>query len=376
LGNILLLQGDQEGGREYYEQFLNISKEIGDRWGEGRVIRNIADVYLDQADFRDARNYFEKALQITREIGNRTIESSALVGLGNVYLEQSDYARAKANFEQSLEIAREIGNRPWEAKTLSQIGRFFHRQGDYLRARSYYEQSLQIYQELGNQIGQAQVLVDVGLLDHHLGDDEGSLEVSLQALRIAEMLNHPKNQGLALNQLGRSYEGLGKTSEAISFYQKSYDLFVKLDQRNLAMEALAGLARLSLAEGEKLKALDQVGEILKYLETVSNSPGLSDEMGMGASSDPQNRIMQGLEGASDPMTVYLTCYQVLKAAGDGRARELLAEMYRAIQEQASNIEDIDLHHSFLQNIAANKEIQSEVELSGLGMDVFQNTSNS
>ena len=79
---------------------MTISREIGDRWGEGQVVRNIADTYLSQYDYGGASKYFEQALEITREIGNRTIESSALVGLGNISLGQGEYTKAKKLFEQ------------------------------------------------------------------------------------------------------------------------------------------------------------------------------------------------------------------------------------------------------------------------------------
>ncbi|MGW8144801.1 MAG: ATP-binding protein [Anaerolineales bacterium] len=358
LGNILLLQGDLAGGKSYYDQFLNISREIGDRWGEGQVIRNIADAYLSKYDYGDASKYLEQALEITREIGNRTIESSALVGLGNIYLEQAEFAKAKSVFEQSLSIARDIGNKPWEAKTLSQIGRYFHRQGDYLRAQSYYDQAIEIYHQLGNQLSESRVLTDLSLLHHHLGDDDSALEKSKIAASIAEQLNHPRYQGRALTQQGRAFAGLDRNDQAAESYLKAGEIFNEIGQPNLSMEALAGLSDSLLAGGKSSTALTHVDTILNHLQEnqmqevkVLNGDGITR-------ATSETGAIPGLEGTGDPMWVYLTCYRVLLANKDTRAQEVLSTAQNLLQDQAGKIKDPDLKYSFLNNVIANREIQS------------------
>jgi hypothetical protein len=59
------------------------------------------------------------------------------------------------------------------------------------------------------------------------------------------------------------------------------------------------------------------------------------------------------------MRIYLTCYRVLRAMGDPRASEILDAAYRLIQERADKIEDEALRRSYLENVAANREIIRE-----------------
>jgi len=63
-----------------------------------------------------------------------------------------------------------------------------------------------------------------------------------------------------------------------------------------------------------------------------------------------------LDGTSEPLRVYLTCYQVLQANGDPRADDILEEGYRFLQERAAKISDEGERRSFLENVAANREI--------------------
>ena len=52
----------------------------------------------------------------------------------------------------------------------------------------------------------------------------------------------------------------------------------------------------------------------------------------------------------------MTCYNVLLAVQDTRAREILSFAYRLLQERANKIDDKTLRRSYLENVAANREI--------------------
>jgi hypothetical protein len=102
------------------------------------------------------------------------------------------------------------------------------------------------------------------------------------------------------------------------------------------MEPLAGLARVSLAQGDLARALAYIEQILSYLDGST------------------------LYGTAEPLRIYLTCYQVLDAVGDPRARAILTTAYQLLQEQTAKISDRDLRDSFLKNVPAHREILSEV----------------
>ena len=56
---------------EYYEQALVISREIGDRRGEGTASGQPGHAYAALGEVRRAIEYYEQALVISREIGDR-----------------------------------------------------------------------------------------------------------------------------------------------------------------------------------------------------------------------------------------------------------------------------------------------------------------
>jgi hypothetical protein len=108
------------------------------------------------------------------------------------------------------------------------------------------------------------------------------------------------------------------------------------------MGSLAGLAWAALTENDLTQAQAYVAEILAYLE------------GGGK-----------LDNDSRPFWIYLTCYQVLRAGDDPHAPAILATAHQMLQDQAAGIPDEALRHSFLENVAENREIVAEFRRSQL-----------
>ena len=142
-------------------------------------------------------------------------------------------------------------------------------------------------------------------------------------------------QGYVLSRLGRALTAQGRLSEAAEVYRQAADLRLELGQPHLAMEPLAGLAHVALAQGDLAQAQAHVEAILSHLETGS------------------------LDGTDGPFQVYLTCYRVLCAAGNPRAQAILSTACRLLQERAAQIGDETLRRSFLENVVAHREIVEE-----------------
>jgi hypothetical protein len=126
---------------------------------------------------------------------------------------------------------------------------------------------------------------------------------------------------------------LARTNEAAAAYQQALVIRHELRQPNNAAEMRAGLARVALSQGEVRQALNHAEEILAYLT------------GGGT-----------VDGADEPLRVYLTCYRVLQAAGDSRASAILETAHTLLQEQAAKIPDQPMRRSFLENVPYHRAL--------------------
>jgi predicted ATPase/class 3 adenylate cyclase len=332
LGVVLYNLGDSAGASGCYEQALRVRRVIGDRRGEGATLTNLGLVSLEQGEPAKAVAYYEQGLRIQRQIDDRHGEVITLANLGSVAWTQADYAGAREYWEQALAIYGGIGDRRGEGMMLSNLGLLSQNLGDYAGARDYFEQSLAIRRQIGDPRGESCTLAELGLLAHRLGDEEAAREYCQQALLIAQAIRHLWCESMALAYLGHALTGLGQLDEASRAYRDALTIQRELGRHNPAMESLAGLARVCLVQGQPSLAQAHVEEILAHLETGD------------------------LDGTAEPFRVYLTCYQVLCAAQDPRAWDILNTAHSLLQEQAAKIGDEELQRSFLEDVAAHREI--------------------
>jgi hypothetical protein len=153
-----------------------------------------------------------------------------------------------------------------------------------------------------------------------------------QALELAQSLGNGRIHGFALTNLGHALLGLGETAVAANAYQQAYALRHQLGEAHLAVDPLAGLARISLAENDLEYATAHVETILNYIAE------------------------HGLTGTEEPARIYLTCYQELKASKDARAQDILTVAYQQLQAQAAKISDKEKRRDFLEKVAAHQAV--------------------
>lgn len=76
LGNCYSALGQTQRAIEYLEQALAISREIGDRAGEGTRLGNLAELLIDEGRYPEAIQRAEESLKIAEEIGSPRLGSS------------------------------------------------------------------------------------------------------------------------------------------------------------------------------------------------------------------------------------------------------------------------------------------------------------
>jgi len=332
LGTALMHQGEYTESQRYLERGLALAQESGALDVQATSLLHLGLAAYYQNDFVNAQVFGERALCLFRESGDPQSEGMTLNNLGLVFTDYGDYVSAKASYEQSLQIFRDIGDRRNEALPLGNLGWLSDKIGDYGEAEIYYKQARHIAREVGNQRIECGLLSNLGWTFHSQGDDEKALVYSQQALDQAEEIGNQRWQGYALNNVGQALVGLGRLAEAANYYQQALDLRRELGQHQLAMDSLTGLAQIALAQEDVEQAQVYVEEIL---------PSWKE---------------RGLEGAEDPFNVYLICYRVLRANRDPRAQAILQTAYDLLQEQAIKITDAEMRRSFLENVAAHREI--------------------
>ncbi len=340
-GRVLLKQGKYQVAPDYLNQALILARAASNQLQEARTLYELGLAEYHQANYRAAQLYLQQAQPLYKIVGYRPGEVQCLNMFGALAYQLNNYVAAQECYEQALGISRSIGWQFSEAYLLMSLGNNTFSLGSYPAALAYHQQARSVCQQIGNRRGEAVSLDTLSLVFYVEGDYSLAEEYSRQALVIQEQIGDRRGQGYTLNHLGLALVGLGDLGAAAEAFGQALALRRELGQEALAMDDLASLVRVALAQGNVAGALAYVEEILAWLKV--NSP----------------------DGIEFPILVYLTCYRVMRVAAENdpaaldRAQQVLQTGYNLLQEQANRIQDEALRKQFLEKVPFNREMVEE-----------------
>ena len=189
-----------------------------------------------------------------------------------------------------------------------------------------------IHQEVGDRRYEAAVRADLALLCSQRGDYQAAREQAQTALELAGALGARYVEATAFTRLGQALHGLADLQEAESAYQAALRLCWELGVETLVLEPLAGLARLALANGDLATARTRANELATTLEA------------------------EGIAWTDELPQLSLSCYQVLSAAGDARAAQVLEVACARLNRQASQISDATCRQAFWEDVPTHRAL--------------------
>jgi tetratricopeptide (TPR) repeat protein len=206
--------------------------------------------------------------------------------------------------------------------------------GDYQRALEHGRDALQLRQQHG--LVSHLLYYRPALAAFHLDDETQALQLLAAALEETELSPYTFQFRLVA---GECYTRLGRWEEAADALQMALALAQKGGNPLAVATAQRAQADLALAQGDTAAALGHVEGLLPLL---AGAP---------------------LPSSYEPLRLYWTGYRALQANCDPRAPTILSAAYALLQSQAALIRDAALRHTFLHQVAANREICQTSEVS-------------
>ncbi len=331
-GRALFYQGDYREANRQLQQALDRSEAFPQVQAD--TLRSLGMAADEQSE---ARDYFRQALHLHRKIGDRRGEWATLYNLSALFLEQENCAQALKYGERALSICRKIGDRQGERMALDNLGYIALCLADYDGARAYYEQTLRLCQKINDCHSEGHTLVHLSALASLFDQHDAARGHAETALRLARETGDQTLEGDALTFLGHALWGLGQREKATAAYRQAHTLLTALEEAQLALDPLAGLAGSALEQGNVAQALRDVEQILRDLDSAL------------------------FDGSEEFLRIHLRCWQVLHALRDRRARSVIAAAHRALRRRAAKINEPERQRVFLEDIRIHREIAQAFE---------------
>lgn len=253
---------------------------------------------LDRTRFVEAESVYGSILPIAARSGNPGPEGWAQMGLAYIALSDGRPEDARTRYEAATRLLRQAGNRYGEIEGLVGQGRAHKRMGDGDRARSCYAEACARAREYGLPRNEAIALNDLGVEEYARGDPAAALRAFRDAWRIGgasgdrwETTVPATNVAHVLEEMGRTDEAAGVLDSVISACRASGYLDYEAGSM-LALGKLwndAGRHRRAMAMYERVLGLGRELPISRRLAAFEGLAGVFERQG-----DPR-RALQILE---------------------------------------------------------------------------------
>lgn len=298
----------------------------------------LAWAQMQMEDLDHARANAQRSLEFAQRISYRLGEGNVHNVLGLIDLTQGRYADARKHIEEFLQITGESGNQTRQLVALNSMVVILVMLGEYQKARECGARQLELAIELGDRTTEGSAYVNLAWAATAEGDWQTAEEYATNGIAVKRKIRHLEALGEGLVWLGYARLGLGRLEEAQEAFIESIDIRRELGREALQVESMAGLGLALLKQGD-LAGAREYGEMIR--EYMSRDEDLS--------------------GTWEPLKIYWTCYQILRAAGDSRKDDFLKDAVGNLHKRAEKITDKDVQKRYLNNVPWHREILAEWE---------------
>ncbi|XP_057367323.1 G-protein-signaling modulator 2-like isoform X1 [Daphnia carinata] len=306
LGNTLKVMGRFDEAVLCCKRHLDISRELSDKVGEGRALYNLGNVFhakgkhlgrlgqQDPGEFPEdvrnclltAVNYYEENLELMREIADRAAQGRACGNLGNTHYLLGSFTQAIKYHQERLNIAREFGDKAAERRAHSNLGNAHIFLGEFETAAEHYKKTLLLAQDLGDRAVEAQACYSLGNTYTLLRDYPTAIDYHLRHLRIAEELMDKVGEGRACWSLGNAHAAMGNHEKALHYAQRHLEI-----SREIGDPTGEATAQMNLADLRRTLGVDSDGGCGGMGNSTKGHASEGDDDGLyGADSKARRRL--------------------------------------------------------------------------------------
>lgn len=232
-----------------------------------------AQFWYMQSYIHQGRAWLEASLKIGAE-APAVLRAKVLESLGVFAETQADLTQAEQFLMASLALWQELGHQIGMASSYNNLANIHLRRNEYLQASRLYEEVLAIGRALNDRAILGAALTNLGGILNHQGNPQVALAYLDEAVQVYRMQGSEWGLLYSFQELGRTWESLGDTEQALQMYQASVETGRKIGEQRISASALNDLVWLTLAEGNIARAQTDLRDVLAVFQHLEEKPKL------------------------------------------------------------------------------------------------------
>ena len=243
----------------------------------------LTEVLVSQAGFHDrfgnnaeVARCSAQAYALAEEAKDTYWMAQSLNVQGIAAIHKGDYAAAQHYFEQALDLAHTQETKRVKARASNNLALTHLELGNYDKAAQLYQEAFELNKQLGNHLSRVKNLSNLGNLSMSMKHYDEAEDYFQQALALANDLNFQEPLQHVYSGLAMVTIELDDLSKAEAFAQEALRLALKSGERNIEVEALRSLAKISALQGDEEKTNKLLLKAIQLAWEVSALPYLQD----------------------------------------------------------------------------------------------------
>ncbi len=322
-------------------QAVEMSRAAGEIGAEYRAHLQWGRLARQQGALATAGDQFRAAYDLAQRLEDDAAIADALRDWGAVFFEMGNYDAALDHYQRGLAVCP--ADDPWALASLHHgLSGVYHYLADFPAALEHGRQALALRRKTGDRRLEASSLYSLGLIYLDSGDPEAARQTMAQVCAMAQAIGDKRIEGYGYVFLGLTLEHLRQFAAAREAYAKGLALRREVGLHALAVDALAGLARVATALGEHALAVRYAEEVVAWLDE------------------------RGPNGVGDPCLAYQGAYRAFLAAGDRlRGEAACRAAHKLLMTYAETIADPERRRAYLHDIDPGRSICEDYQSLGM-----------
>jgi class 3 adenylate cyclase/tetratricopeptide (TPR) repeat protein len=144
---VLGILTEYEAAVAEYQRALQLSRQVGDRWGEIEILAGLSNVYNFNHRPEPAMAYNDQALAMARELGDQASQANCLAIRALIRLAAYGQIReVMPDAEEALRLSREVGDPKLLASALCNLGSLLQWRADFDRSLAHLHEAAELAQ--------------------------------------------------------------------------------------------------------------------------------------------------------------------------------------------------------------------------------------
>jgi CHAT domain-containing protein/Tfp pilus assembly protein PilF len=268
---------DREKAIGYYQQAMDVYKEIGDERGEGEILGGLGLIYSNNKDYRTAMPYYQEALKIREKVDDKFLMGNSLNSIGAIYNNLHDYPQAIIYYDKAEALRTQIGDLAGLARTQSlkagsylALGEDLNNSGRYPEALELLERALLINRNLNAKSGIAEALNQMGFVYSNIGEYNMAVERISEAAGLMKEENNTTGLAGVYNHLGIVLQLSGKFEKSSEYFNNSLKIYEAASDQKNVVGVLSNLGTLFFDTKDYDKAEEYLNKALQISREIKD----------------------------------------------------------------------------------------------------------